>query len=138
MFQEFKKFIMRGNVMDLAIGVVIGAAFGAIVTSLVNDIIMPVIGQLLAGMSFSDLFVPLATTDATTLKAAKDAGVPVVAYGLFINTLINFLIIAFVIFLVVKGINRIMPAPPPPSPGLTPEEKLTDAVDRLIKVLEKK
>lgn len=139
MFQEFKKFIMRGNVMDLAIGVVIGAAFGAIVTSLVGDIIMPVIGQLLAGVSFSDLFIPLTSTDATTLKAAKDAGVPVIAYGLFINTLINFLIVAFVIFLVVKGINKILPPPPaPPPPGPTPEEKLTDAVDRLIKVLEKK
>ena len=114
MFAEFKKFIMRGNVMDLAIGVIIGAAFGKIVTSLVNDIFMPVIGLALGAVDFSNRFVSLNGKVYDTLAAAKADKAPTLNYGLFINTIIEFLIIAFVIFLVVKQLNRFMPAPPPP------------------------
>ena len=113
MWKEFKEFIMRGNVLDLAVGIVIGAAFGAIVTSLVNDIIMPPIGLLLGKINFTDLFINLTPEKAaTSLKAAKDLGAATINYGLFINTLINFLIVALVIFLVVKAVNRLKrPAP---------------------------
>ena len=113
MWKEFKEFIMRGNVLDLAVGIVIGAAFGGIVTSLVNDIIMPPIGLLLGKINFSDMFINL-TPDkaATSLKAAKDLGAATINYGFFINTLINFLIVALVIFLVVKAVNKMnRPAP---------------------------
>ncbi len=106
MWKEFKEFIMRGNVVDLAVGIIIGGAFGAIVTSLVNDIIMPPIGLLLGRINFNDLFVNLSGTAYPSLAAAKAAGAPTINYGVFINTLINFLIIAFVIFLVVKAVNR--------------------------------
>ena len=113
MWKEFKEFIMRGNVLDLAVGIVIGAAFGAIVTSLVNDIIMPPIGLLLGKINFTDLFINLTPEKAaTSLKAAKDLGAATINYGLFINTLINFLIVALVIFLVVKAVNKLKkPAP---------------------------
>jgi large conductance mechanosensitive channel len=117
MFGEFKKFIMRGNVLDLAIGVIIGAAFGKIVTSLVNDIFMPLIGLALGKMDFSNFFVSLNGQSYPTLAAAKAAGAPTVNYGLFVNTIIEFLIIAFVIFLVVRQVNRILPPPPPPAPS---------------------
>lgn len=107
MFKEFKEFAMRGNVLDLAIGVILGAAFGAIVNSAVNDVIMPPIGLLVGNVDFKDLFVPLKTgVSATSLAQAKAAGVPVLAYGQFLNTVLNFLIIAFVIFLIVKQVNR--------------------------------
>src|SRR5436853_2428614 len=107
--KEFKEFAMRGNVVDLAVGVVIGAAFGKIVTSMVSDIIMPPIGKVMGGVNFSDLFVNLDPGKGpfTSLKAAKDAGAAVIAYGSFINTLIDFTIVAFCIFLLVKGINRL-------------------------------
>ncbi|MCU1339831.1 MAG: mscL [Bryobacterales bacterium] len=117
MFWEFRKFIMRGNVLDLAIGVIIGAAFGKIVTSLVNDILMPVIGLAAGRMDFSNLFVSLNGQSYPTLAAAKAAGAPTLNYGLFINTVIEFLIIAFVIFLIVKQVNRLLPPPPPPPPA---------------------
>jgi len=113
MFSEFKKFIMRGNVLDLAIGVVIGAAFGKIVTSLVNDIFTPVLSLATGKIDFSNLFVALNDKHYDTLADAKKAGAPVVAYGVFINTIIEFVIIAFVIFLVVRQVNRFMPAPEP-------------------------
>src|SRR5512142_2229533 len=119
MFAEFKKFIMRGNVLDLAIGVIIGAAFGKIVTSLVNDVLMPVIGLAAGKMDFSNLFVSLNGQSYPTIAAAKAAGAPTLNYGLFINTVIEFLIVAFVIFLIVKQVNRFMPAPPPPPPAST-------------------
>ena len=115
MVSEFKKFIMRGNVLDLAIGVIIGAAFGKIVTSLVNDIFMPVIGLALGAMDFSNRFVSLNGKAYDTLAAAKADKAPTLNYGLFINTIIEFLIIAFVIFLIVKQVNRFFPAPPPPA-----------------------
>src|SRR3712207_3634885 len=107
MLKEFKEFAMRGNVLDLAVGVIIGAAFGGIVTSLVNDVLMPPLGLLMGGMDFKDYFVALRATDVTTLDAAKKAGVPVIAYGQFINTVLNFLIVAFCIFLLVKQVNRL-------------------------------
>jgi large conductance mechanosensitive channel len=114
MISEFKKFIMRGNVLDLAIGVIIGAAFGKIVTSLVNDIVMPLIGLALGGMDFSNRFVSLNGKAYDTLAAAKADKAPTLNYGLFINTIIEFLIIALVIFIIVKQVNRFFPAPPPP------------------------
>jgi len=113
MFAEFKKFVMRGNVMDLAVGVIIGAAFGKIVTSLVDDVLMPVIGLAAGKMDFSNLFVSLNGQSYPTVAAAKAAAAPTLNYGLFINAVIQFLIVAFVIFLIVKQVNRMMPAPPP-------------------------
>ncbi len=106
MWNEFKAFIMRGNVLDLAIAVIIGVAFGAVIASLVNDILMPPIGLALGHVDFRDLFVSLNGQSYDSLKAARDAGAPVIAFGQFINTIINFLIVAFVIFLIVKKMNR--------------------------------
>lgn len=106
MWREFKAFIMRGNVLDLAVAVVIGAAFGAVITSLVNDIIMPPIGYLLGGVNFADLFIVLGGGQFDSLQAAQDAGAAVIAYGKFIQALINFLIIAFAIFLIIKSFNK--------------------------------
>jgi len=104
--KEFKEFAMRGNVMDLAVGVIIGAAFGKIVTSLVEDVLMPPIGQLVGKVDFSALFISLSGKSYDTLKAAKEAGVATLNYGNFLNNAINFLIVAFCVFLVVKQINR--------------------------------
>src|SRR6059036_357769 len=106
MLSEFKAFIMRGNVVDLAVGVIMGAAFGTIVNSLVNDVLMPPIGRLLGGVDFKDFFVSLSGQSFPTLAAAKAAGAPTLNYGLFLNTVINFLIIAFAVFLVVHQVNR--------------------------------
>lgn len=107
MLQEFKEFALRGSVVDLAIGVIIGAAFGKIVTSLVNDVIMPPIGLLLGSVDFSDLFINLSGGTYGSLAEAKTAGAATLNYGVFINTVINFLIIAFVIFIVVRQMNRL-------------------------------
>jgi len=119
MFKEFKEFAMRGNVLDMAIGIVIGAAFGKIVTSFVADILMPPIGLLLGGVDFSNIFVVLSSGDYDSLEAAKAAGAATWNIGLFINTMIDFLIIAFAIFLVVKAVNRLKrtEAVPPPAPS---------------------
>jgi large conductance mechanosensitive channel len=106
-FQEFKEFAMRGNVVDLAVGIVIGAAFGTIVNSLVNDVIMPPIGLVMGNVDFSDLFINLSGQDYASLAAARDAGAPVIAYGAFINAVINFVIVAFAIFIVIKGMNQL-------------------------------
>ena len=106
---------MRGNVLDLAIGVIIGAAFGAIVNSAVNDIIMPPIGMVVGNVDFASLFISLDGRSFESLAKAKEAGAPVIAYGQFLNTVLNFLIIAFVIFLIVKQVNRWMPPPPAPA-----------------------
>ena len=106
MIKEFKEFIMRGNVLDLAVAVIIGAAFGAVIVSLVNDVIMPPIGLITGGMDFKDLFIALNHQSYSSLAAAKAAGAPVVAYGAFFNTVINFLIVALAIFLLVKQVNR--------------------------------
>jgi len=106
MFKEFKAFINQGNAIDLAVGVVIGAAFGKIVNSLVNDMIMPIIGLLLGKVSFTDLYVSLNGQEYASLDAAKKAGAPVLAYGVFLNTCVEFFIVAFAIFLVVRQMNR--------------------------------
>ncbi len=117
MWEEFKKFIMRGNVMDLAIGVIIGGAFGKIVSSLVDDVIMPPIGLLLGNVNFNNLFISLGKTKYATLAEAQEAGAPTINYGLFINNIIYFLILAVIIFFMVKAINRLSkeeePAPEP-------------------------
>jgi large conductance mechanosensitive channel len=117
MFKEFKAFAMRGNVLDLAVGVIIGAAFGAIVNSLVNDIIMPPIGKLMGGMDFKDLFFPLDGKAYESLAIAKMAGAPVIAYGSFLNTIINFLIISFSIFLLIRQVNKLTAPPPATAPS---------------------
>jgi large conductance mechanosensitive channel len=106
MFKEFKEFAVKGNVMDLAVGVIIGAAFGKIVTSLVDDIIMPPLGFIVGKVDFTNLFVNLSNTPVASLADAKKAGVPVIAYGAFLNNVLNFLIVAFAVFLIVKQINR--------------------------------
>lgn len=135
--KEFKEFAIKGNVIDLAVAVVIGGAFGKIVTSLVNDIVMPPIGLLLGGTDFASLFIPLDGNQYESLDAAKEAAAPVIAYGSFIQTIIEFLIIALAIFLVIKGINSFKrkkeaaPAAAPPAP--TPSEKLLEEIRDLLK-----
>lgn len=120
MLEEFKKFAMRGNVVDLAVGVIIGAAFGAIVTSLVGDIVMPILGAITGGLDFSNYFIPLSSkVTADTLVEAKKQGA-VLAYGSFLTIVLNFLVIAFALFVAIKGINRLQkeePAPPPSGPS---------------------
>ncbi len=106
MWQEFKKFIMRGNVLDMAVGIIIGAAFGTVVKSLVEDIIMPPIGRLLGGLDFSNLFINLGPGRYDSLAAAQAAGAATIRYGLFLNNLITFLIVAFAVFMIVKAVNR--------------------------------
>jgi large conductance mechanosensitive channel len=113
MLNEFKTFIMRGNVVDLAVGVIIGAAFGTIVTSLVNDVLMPPIGRLLGGVDVKDFFISLSGQSFPTLAAAKAAGAPTLNYGVFFNAIINFLIVAFAVFLLVRQVNRLFPKPAP-------------------------
>ena len=132
--QEFKDFAMRGNVMDMAVGVIIGGAFGKIVTSLVGDVLMPLIGVATGGISFVDLFINLSGGTAKTLAEAKEAGDAVFAYGQFIQNIIDFIIIAFCIFLMIKGMNKLKkkeePAPEAPA-GPTQEELLTEIRDLL-------
>ena len=133
--QEFKEFAVKGNVMDMAVGVIIGGAFGKIVTSLVNDIIMPLIGKATGGVSFTDLFINLSNDETyATLAAAKEAGISVFAWGQFVQNIIDFLIIALCIFLMVKAINKAKkkeePAPAAPA-GPTQEELLTEIRDLL-------
>jgi large conductance mechanosensitive channel len=116
MLKEFKEFALRGNVMDMAVGIVIGVAFGSIVASLVKDIIMPPIGLLLGGVDFSDIFINLSETAYESLAAAQAAGAATINVGVFINTIVNFVIVAFAIFLVVRLINSWKKAPPPADP----------------------
>jgi len=128
MLKEFKEFAMKGNVLDMAIGVIMGAAFGKIVSSLVSDVLMPPIGLLLGGVDFTGLFINLSGTAQPSLVAAKAAGTPTLNYGVFLQTILDFIIIAFVIFMFVKQMNRFKReapvTPPPPPPGPTNEEKL--------------
>lgn len=125
---------MRGNVVDLAVGIIIGGAFGKIVTSLVNDVVMPPIGLLLGKVDFSNLFVNLGDGDFPTLAAATEAGAPLIRYGVFVNTLLDFLIVGFAIFLLVRGVNRLKRAePPPPPPGPSAQEKLLAEIRDLLK-----
>jgi len=136
MLQEFKKFAMRGNVVDLAIGVIIGVAFGKIVDSLVNDIIMPIIGRVSGGLDFTNNFIGLtpAASEASTYDAAKKAGATL-GYGTFITVTVNFIIIAFVLFLTIRGINRVMrkelDVPPPPAPPTQDQVLLAEIRDLL-------
>lgn len=122
MFKEFKEFALRGNVMDLAVGVIIGAAFGKIVTSLVEDVIMPPIGLVMGGVDFKDLFINLTHTEVASLAEAKKLGLATLNYGLFLNTVINFLIIAFCIFLVVRVMNKMRKTEPVVAAVVTTKE----------------
>ena len=136
MLKEFKEFAMRGNVMDMAIGIIIGAAFGKIVSSFVNDVLMPPIGMLMGGVNFNELFYTLSGEQAATLAAAKEAGAVTINYGTFIQTVIDFIIIAFVIFLVIKAMNNAKrkeeeaPKEPPAPPK---EQVLLEEIRDLLK-----
>jgi large conductance mechanosensitive channel len=141
MLQEFKKFALKGNVLDMAVGIIIGAAFGTIVQSLVNDVLMPPIGMLLGGVDFSELYIVLREgTEGigpyTTLEAAREAGAVVIAYGVFLNSVISFLIVAFAVFLLVRSFNKMKqeeeaaPAPPPEPPV---EERLLTEIRDLLR-----
>jgi large conductance mechanosensitive channel len=136
MLKEFKEFAMRGNVIDMAVGIVIGAAFGKIVTSLVNDVVMPPIGLLMGNVDFSNLFVSLGMTQPyTSVAEAEAAGAPIIKYGIFINTILDFVIVAFAIFLVIRGVNRFRrkqaAAPAAPAAPTTEEKLLTEIRDLL-------
>lgn len=142
MLKEFKEFAMRGNVLDMAVGIIIGAAFGGIVTSFVGDVLMPVIGLFLGGVDFSNAFLVLkegATPGPyASLAAVKEAGAVAVGYGVFVNTVINFLIVAFALFLLIKGMNSLRrqeAAAPPPAPPAPPREEvlLTEIRDLLAR-----
>lgn len=127
LMSEFKEFAVKGNVMDLAVGVIIGGAFGKIVDSVVSDLIMPMVGAVFGKLDFSNLFVVLGAVPpgtATTLDGLKKAGVPVFAYGSFITITVNFIILAFIIFMMVKQMNRLRKAEPPAPPPATPEDIL--------------
>jgi len=138
MLKEFKEFAMRGNVVDMAVGIIIGAAFGRIVTSLVNDIIMPPIGLLMGNMDFSNLFIALDGERYASLAEAEAAGAPIVKYGLFVNNVLDFLIVAFAIFMVIRGMNKLRrkqeekpaeePAPAPPSAEVQLLTEIRDAL----------
>jgi large conductance mechanosensitive channel len=136
--KEFKEFAMKGNVMDMAVGVIIGGAFGKIVSSLVDDVLMPIIGKLTGGVDFTNLFVNMGDGEYATLAAAKEAGAAVIAYGQFIQNIIDFLIVAFCIFLMIKGMNQLNrkkeePEQPAAPAGPTTEELLADIRDILKK-----
>ena len=138
--KEFKEFAVKGNVMDMAVGVIIGGAFGKIVTSLVSDVLMPLIGKLTGGVSFVDLFVNLGDGNYKTLAEAKEAGAAIFAYGQFIQNIIDFLIVAFCIFMMIKGMNKLnrkkeelAPAEPEAPKGPTQEELLAEIRDLLKK-----
>lgn len=137
MFEEFKKFAMRGNVVDMAVGIIIGAAFGKIVSSAVNDLIMPLIGMLIGGVDFSNLFINLGGVSYETLAAAEAAGAPIIKYGVFINTILDFIIVAFAIFVAIKAMNRLQKqkeaapaAPPEPSDEVKLLTEIRDSLAR--------
>jgi large conductance mechanosensitive channel len=137
MLKEFKEFAMRGNVVDMAVGIIIGAAFGRIVSSFVNDVVMPPLGLLIGGLDFSNLFVNLGDGAYDSLTAAEDAGAPIIKYGLFINNVLDFVIVAIVIFLAIKGMNKLKreqeAAPPPPPPEPSAEVKLLTEIRDALK-----
>ena len=137
MLKEFKEFAMKGNVLDMAIGVIIGGAFGKIVSSLVSDVLMPPIGLLMGKVDFSSLFIDLSRTSPPSLTAAKAAGAPTLNYGVFLQSVFDFIIVAFVIFMLVKQVNRFKkeapPPPPPPPAGPTNEEKLLMEIRDLLR-----
>jgi large conductance mechanosensitive channel len=139
MWNEFKSFIARGNVVDLAVGVIMGASFGAIVTALVDNVVMPPVGMLLGGIDFSDIFIPLNGEHYANLKAAKDAAAPIMAIGIFLNAVIKFVIVAFAVFLMVKGVNKLQAKmiaakaaepPPPPTKSEVLLAEIRDALQR--------
>lgn len=134
MLKEFRDFAMRGNVLDMAIGVIIGGAFGKIVSSVVSDVLMPPIGLLLGKVDFSSLFLNMSGTPQPSLAAAKAAGAPTLNYGVFLQSVFDFIIIAFVIFMLVKQVNRFKKeVPPPPPAGPTNEEKLLMEIRDVLK-----
>jgi len=137
MLKEFKEFAMKGNVLDMAIGVIIGGAFGKIVSSMVSDVLMPPIGLLMGKVDFSSLFIDLSQTSPPSLAAAKAAGAPTLNYGVFLQSVFDFIIIAFVIFMLVKQVNRFKKEAPPPPPTAPPEptneEKLLTEIRDLLK-----
>lgn len=136
MMKEFKAFLMKGNVMDLAVGIIIGAAFTAIVNSLVGDLINPILGLILGGVNFSDMFFDLSGTNPASLAAAKESGAAVFAYGAFITAVINFVIIGWVVFLLVKAMNKLMPPKPAePAPPAGPSE--VDLLKDILAALKK-
>lgn len=137
MLEEFKKFAMRGNVVDMAVGIIIGAAFGKIVSSLVNDVIMPPIGMIMGNVDFSQLFINLSGEEYATLAAAQEAGAATINYGTFINTVLDFVIVAFAIFMVIRGMNKMKkkeeekPAEPPkPSDEVLLLQEIRDALKK--------
>ena len=137
MLEEFKQFAMRGNVVDMAVGIIIGGAFGKIVSSFVNDVIMPPIGMLMGNVDFGSLFINLSGTEYASLAAAEEAGAAVIRYGAFINTLLDFVIIAFAIFMVIRAMNKMKkaeeeapPAPPEPSKEELLLSEIRDALTR--------
>ena len=122
MLKEFKEFAMRGNVLDMAVGIIIGAAFGKIITSFVNDVLMPPLGLLLGKADFSSLFLNISGKDFPTLAAAKEAGAATINYGIFLNTVLDFLLVAFAVFLLIKQVNRLK-REPAPAPAAAPTTK---------------
>jgi large conductance mechanosensitive channel len=135
MLKEFRDFAMRGNVLDMAVGIILGAAFGKIVSSMVSDIIMPPIGLLMGKVDFSNLFIDLSGASHPSLSAAKAAGAATINYGVFINTVIDFVIVSFAIFLLVRQVNRLVKkeAAPAAPPGPTPQEKLLAEIRDILK-----
>lgn len=134
MLKEFKEFAMRGNVADMAVGIIIGAAFGKIVSSLVADVIMPPIGLLMGGVDFGELFVDLSLSGHATVAAAEAAGAPIIKYGLFINTVLDFVIVAFAIFVMIKALNKLKNEEETPTapPELSGQEKLLTEIRDLL------
>ncbi len=137
MLKEFKAFAMRGNVVDMAVGIIIGAAFGRIVSSMVNDIIMPPIGMMMGNLDFSNLYINLGDVDFASLAAAEEAGAPIIKYGLFINNVLDFIIVAFAIFMVIRAMNKLKKAeeeaPPPAPPEPSDEVKLLTEIRDALK-----
>jgi large conductance mechanosensitive channel len=134
MLKEFRDFAMRGNLVDMAVGIIMGTAFGGLVNSMVNDIIMPIVGRITGGVDFSNYFFNLSSQEYPSLKAAKDAGAATVNYGLFINLIINFVIVAFVMFMLIKAMNKTRKeAPAAPSPPPPRSETLLEEIRDLLK-----
>lgn len=133
MLKEFKTFVMRGNVLDLAVGVVIGAAFGKIVSAFTDNVLLPPIGLLLGKVDFSNLYVNLGSEPVANLAEAKSKGVPVLAYGLFLNSVVDFLIVAFAIFVIIKQVNRFSKPAKEAAPALTKDQELLAEIRDLLK-----
>jgi len=134
MLKEFKEFALRGNVVDMAVGIIIGGAFGKIVSSFVNDVIMPPLGKLMGNVDFSSLFINLSGTKYDSLAAAKQAGAATINYGVFVNTIIDFVIVAFAIFAVVKLMNAAKKKKEEEAPATPPQEKLLTEIRDLLKL----